>query len=190
MSPNKNAVEPYVPCVTGPDRATGQPAGPAESTPVSELMTRDVVKVDPDLGVEALTAILLERGISGAPVVDKKGRPLGIVSKTDVLRDQFSRGDSVEVANVSLQRGGVEAPFDPGLHVQREPGPLVRDVMTPLTFALPESASIARASALMALEGVHRVVVVNGGGTVSGILSSLDVLRWLAQSEGYILGKS
>lgn len=189
MSPHKKPVEPYVPCTSGPDRATGQPAGPAENTPVSEVMTRSVVKVDPELDVEALTGIFLERGISGAPVVDKQGRPIGIVSKTDVLRDQFSRAGSVELDKLQLHRGGVEAPLDPGLHVQPEPGPVVRDVMTPLAFALPENASIARASALMALEGVHRVIVVNDAGGVSGILSALDVLRWLARHEGYVVPK-
>jgi len=189
MSPHKK-VEPYVPSVIGPERATDRPAGPAEATPVAEIMTRHVVTVPPEMSVEELTSILLERGISGAPVVDEKGRPLGIVSKTDLLRDHHNRGDSVEVSKVELHRGGVEAPLDPGLHVEPEPGPTVRSVMTPLAFALPENASVARASALMAVEVVHRVVVVDESGKVSGILSSLDVLRWLARSEGYVLPRS
>jgi len=150
-------------------------------------MTRDVVKVDPDMGVEALTGIFLERGISGAPVVDRKGRAIGIVSKTDVLRDRFARGDSGELDKPQLHRSGIEAPLDPGLHVEPEQGPSVRDVMTPLAFALPETASVARASALMALEGVHRLIVIDAQGDVVGILSSLDVLRWLAVNEGYVL---
>jgi CBS domain-containing protein len=189
MSPHKRVAEPHVPRATGPERSTNVPAGPAEATPVSEIMTRHVVTVAPDVTVDELTSILLERGISGAPVVDEKGRPLGIVSKTDLLRDHHNRGDSVEIPNVELHRGGVEAPLDPGLHVEPEPGPTVRNVMTPLAFALPENASVARASALMAVEGVHRVVVVDDSGTVRGILSSLDVLRWLARSEGYVLPK-
>ena len=190
MSPHKKVVDRYVPCATGPERTTEGPAGPAESTPILEIMTRQVVQVAPDSSVDELTTILLERGISGAPVVDDKGRPLGIVSKTDLLRDHYSRGDSVEVPKMELHRGGVEAPLDRGLHVQPEPGPTVRDVMTPLAFALPENASVARASALMAVEAVHRIVVVDEAGKVSGILSSLDVLRWLARTEGYVIPKT
>lgn len=184
MSPPNKTADALTASHPGLERRSAHPPGPAESTAVAELMTRDVVTVEPELAVEALTAIFLERGISGAPVVDPGGRPIGIVSKTDVIRDRFFSGESVDFTPVDLRRGGVRAPLDPGLHVQ-ESGPVVREVMTPLAFAMPEDASIARASALMALEGVHRVVVVDHRGKVSGILSSLDVLRWLARSEGY-----
>lgn len=186
MSPSKNSADMLTTGHPGLERSPAHPRGPAEATPVSDLMTRDVVTVEPDLAVDALTAIFLERGISGAPVVDTKGHPVGIVSKTDVLRDQLFSGESVGFTPVELRRGGIRAPLDPGLHVQ-DSGPTVRDVMTPLAFAMPEDASIARASALMALEGVHRVVVVDPRGKVSGILSSLDVLRWLARAEGYAI---
>jgi predicted transcriptional regulator len=54
-------------------------------------------------------------------------------------------------------------------------------------FSLTESASIARAAALMSFEGVHRVVIIDVSGVVVGVLSSLDILRWVAQSSGYVL---
>lgn len=166
-------------------RGSGQAPGPAERTPVSEVMTKHPVCVPPDLGIEALTTLFLERGISGAPVVDSTGRTLGIVSKTDVLRDYADRGDTGEMGKPALSSGGIVAELDRGMHIERRKDATVRDVMTPLAFTLPETASIGRASALMALEGVHRVPVVSEAGKVVGILSALDVLRWLAHSEGY-----
>ena len=42
------------------------------------------------------------------------------------------------------------------------------------------------AAALMAFEGVHRIPVVDDAGRVSGVITTLDVLRWLAQEEGYL----
>lgn len=164
---------------------TGQAPGPAEKTPISEVMSTHPVCVPPDLGVEALTTLFLERGISGAPVVDSAGRTLGIVSKTDVLRDYADRGDTAEMGKPALSSGGIVAELDRGMHIERRKDATVRDVMTPLAFTLPETASIARASALMAIEGVHRVPVVSEAGKVVGILSALDVLRWLSKSEGY-----
>lgn len=181
MSSNRESTHAAI----GPHRSGGEPAGPAETTPVAEVMTKHVVCVPPDLGIEALTDLFLERGISGAPVVDSAGRTLGIVSKTDVLRDYADRGETGEVGKPELQSGGIRAQLDRGMHVQELRDATVRDVMTPLAFTLPESASIARASALMALEGVHRVPVVAPNGKVVGILSALDVLRWLALREGY-----
>jgi CBS domain-containing protein len=168
------------------NRDPSREAGPAESTPIAEIMTRSVASVTPDLGVDALVSLFLERNISGAPVVDEKGRVIGIVSKTDLLRERFLRGDSEESAPPTLKRQGIDVPLR-GMHVETPNDVTVRDVMTPLAFTLPESASIARASALMALESVHRVPVVSPAGAVVGILSALDVLRWLARHEGYVL---
>jgi CBS domain-containing protein len=37
-------------------------------------MTTDVITVDPNTTVQSLAALLAERGISGAPVVDAEGR--------------------------------------------------------------------------------------------------------------------
>lgn len=167
-------------------RIDGHPPGDSEKTPIAEIMTKAVISVDPDLSVDALMTLFLERGISGAPVVDSTGRPIGVVSKTDLLRDRFDRGDSGETQPPSVTRQGIEVRLD-GMHLENTTNVCVRDVMTPLAFTLPESASIARASALMALETVHRVPVVSGSGRVIGILSTLDVLRWLARREGYVL---
>lgn len=66
------------------------------------------------------------------------------------------------------------------------PGATVADLMAPMIFALPATATLARAAALMAFEGVHRILVVSADGRVAGILSSLDVARWLAESTGHI----
>jgi CBS domain-containing protein len=60
--------------------------------------------------------------------------------------------------------------------------------MTPLALALPEGATVSRAAALMAYEGVHRIPIVSDDGVVVGILAAVDVLRWLATSSGYALG--
>src|ERR1700739_5112324 len=50
-----------------------------------DVMTTDVITVDPDTTVQALATLLAERGISGAPVVDASGRLVGIISEGDLL---------------------------------------------------------------------------------------------------------
>ena len=131
----------------------------ADGIRVSTVMTNDVVCVSEDLTIEELATLFLERGISGAPVVDSQGYPLGVVSKTDIVRDTYEAGG----------------------------GATVQDIMTPLTFKLYEHAALSQAAALMAYEGVHRVPVVSEQGRVVGILSSLDVMRWLALNDGYLI---
>src|ERR1700741_5518945 len=50
-----------------------------------DVMTTDVITVDPDMTVQAFATLLAERGISGAPVVDADGRLVGIISEGDLL---------------------------------------------------------------------------------------------------------
>jgi CBS-domain-containing membrane protein len=128
----------------------------ADLIPISEIMAKDVVAVRPELRIEDLEELLLARGISGAPVIDDLGKPIGMVSKTDLLQ----------------QRGG-------------DDGGRVRDIMTCTAFCLSETESIARAAGLMAFEGVHRIPVVGRRGMVTGMVSPLDVMRWLARQHGY-----
>jgi CBS domain-containing protein len=127
----------------------------ADLTPISAVMTADVVCVTPDLTLDALLAILLERNFSGAPVVDGEGRPIGVVSKTDLLREG------------------------------QLPQTTVGDAMMPLVFTLAETAPLSQAAALMVEEGVHRLPVVSAEGRVVGLLSSFDVMRWIARESGY-----
>ena len=54
---------------------------------VDDVMTRSVVSVRADTGMDSVAELMLDRAISGVPVVDKAGRLLGMVSKTDVVRE-------------------------------------------------------------------------------------------------------
>lgn len=52
---------------------------------VEDLMTRDPVVVAPELPVEALVDLLVEKNINGVPVVDESGRVLGMVTTGDLI---------------------------------------------------------------------------------------------------------
>lgn len=131
----------------------------AFSVPVSQVMTRSVITVRLDDSVDHVARLFLERNISGAPVVDGDGHPVGVVSKTDLLRAEHER-DTVKV---------------------------VEHVMTPLNFSLPESAPLSQAAALMAYEGFHRLTIVDATGAMVGVVSSLDILRWMARFDGFLI---
>lgn len=134
----------------------------AAAAPLSLVMARKVVCVRGDLDACEARARMLSRGVSGLPVVDNWGRAIGVVTKGDLLEN-----------DVCSTRCGRR----------------VADVMTPLVFALPEDASIGQAAALMAYEGIHRVVVVDRGGYVIGLVSSLDIARWLGSRAGHPVGQ-
>lgn len=172
-----------------PERGSCSLAG---QTPISELMTHDVICVREDLSVAELTALFIEKNISGAPVVDAEGKPIGVVSKTDLLREHLPEEDEDENEAgddepLTLHRAGYDVELGPGFRLARIQRSTVAEIMMPIAFTLPESAPVSRAAALMALEGVHRVPVVSEDGKVVGIVSALDVLRWVAREDGYLL---
>lgn len=151
------------------DLRSGEPHDPvdealidAASAPLSLIMARKVLCVRSDLDASEARSRMLGRGVSGLPVVDNWGRALGVISKTDLVEHGIGAESS---------------------------GHSVGDIMTPLVFSLTPDDSIGRAAALMAYEGVHRVVVVDRGGYVVGLVSSLDIARWLGRRAGHPVGQ-
>jgi CBS domain-containing protein len=175
------------------DFAREQPSGTGVNGPdrvsVASIMSPETICVDQNLSLEALIQLFLQHGISGAPVVDEKGRPLGVVSKTDLLRDEHENAGlfESEAENFGPDVGALE----PGhsLHLEAVREGKVRDIMTPITFTLAENATVARAAALMAYERVHRVPVVSQAGRVIGVVSALDIARWVARESGFCVPK-
>jgi CBS domain-containing protein len=157
-------------------------------TPCRDVMSRNAICVPEDLGAMELLALLLERNISGVPVVDEHKRPIGIASKTDLLRVLYERG-SLEGPTRIRGSKGAEYELEPGFPVAEDGAPTVRDIMMPFAFSVTESAPISNAISLMAMDGIHRVPVVSSRGEVVGLLSTLDVLRWLAQKAGSPVGR-
>ena len=50
-----------------------------------DIMTKDIITVSPQVTVKNLAKILIKNQISGAPVADKEGKILGIVSEADLV---------------------------------------------------------------------------------------------------------
>jgi CBS domain-containing protein len=145
----------------------------SDRTPVREVMTPRVVCVRPEVGVEELEGLLRACRLRALPVVDEAGVPLGVAGVGDLVN---RRADA--------SAGGAEAGTGPGA---RHDLVTAGDVMGGVALALSETSSVAQAAAFMAFEGVHRVPVVDDEGKVVGILTALDLLRWLAQQDGYVL---
>ena len=50
-----------------------------------DIMTRDIIMVNPKMTVKQLAMVLIKNQISGAPVAAEDGKILGIVSEADIL---------------------------------------------------------------------------------------------------------
>jgi CBS-domain-containing membrane protein len=132
----------------------------ADQVPVRWIMSRDVICARENLDLDTLVELVVNHRIGCVPVVDSMGMPIGMVTKQDLVE-----------------------------HVLMPPVERVLDVkhlMMPLAFTLDEHASVARAAAMLAAEGIHHVPVVSEGGQVVGVVSSSDIVRWLAMNDGVL----
>lgn len=72
---------------------------PIDRIPVSILMAPDPITVAPETRVRDIAIIMLDKDISGIPVVEE-GRVAGIVTKLDVMRSAHTRGLTARVDEV------------------------------------------------------------------------------------------
>jgi CBS domain-containing protein len=151
-------------------------AAAAARTLLHEIIPADTTCIRADLSVEAAAALLVERGLRCLPVIDSDERLIGIISKSDLLRDDVD-GDEPPT----------RVRIDRGFHVEPLPARTVAEVMTASVHALPENAPVGFAISLMAFESLHEVPIVSEDGRVVGVATALDLLRWLAARMGYVL---
>jgi predicted transcriptional regulator len=149
---------------------------------VKELMNPDIMTVADDMTTDALAQYLVEREISGAPVVDNQGHIIGVVSMTDLGRN-MTEPLEIESSRASDFYRDIAPDLtleDLGQRYVEERAFTVRDVMTPVVHQVPVTASAAEAARLMIDRHIHRLVVTEGKEPV-GIITSLDLLKVVAE---------
>lgn len=65
-----------------------------------DVMTREVITVQPTLPVKKLAAVLMKNHISGVPVADKNGKIVGVVSEGDIIAKKGKQVRAIMHANV------------------------------------------------------------------------------------------
>ena len=147
------------------------------NTQARDIMSRDVVSVPTTMDLRDLAKLFLERGITGAPVVDERGDLAGVVSQTDLIYYGLTRDDELVSDSMFYQTARMEGRHVPrGFQIEDTNTGVVADVMTPLVHSVGERASLESVARMMTGKHIHRVVVRRGR-KVTGIISALDVLR-------------
>lgn len=138
-----------------PSAQTGRPRDSGAMT-ARDLMTPNPVSIHGGATIPEVLASLTDSGFSAAPVINDAGRPVGVVSRTDVV--VYER--AITAAPASGRSGIVRA----------------ADLMTPGVFSVPPGASAVEAAREMVQKNVHRLFVVEDRVLV-GVISALDLLR-------------
>jgi predicted transcriptional regulator len=146
---------------------------------VEDIMTQEVIAVSPSTSLAAVIQLFLHHAIAGAPVVDEEGRPIGMITSTDLL-DSTRRSDTLgQPRYFRLWRGDVRA-----VGIADEGGEAVRgvvaDVMTPDVLGIDRRLTVRDAAQLMARADVHRLVVTDNG-RACGVVTTMDCLKALTK---------
>ncbi|MBI4057242.1 MAG: CBS domain-containing protein [Elusimicrobia bacterium] len=146
------------------------------------VMQRNVIKILDGMYLREVAQLFMENHISGAPVVDKEGDLVGIVSETDLVRSQ--REDSVERSvSYSFYRNPNGVPLPRGFHIEVPDIKRVREIMTPKVIVADENTSLQKLAGIMWRKRIHRIIITKAK-KIKGIVSTLDILRVLAHSNG------
>jgi CBS-domain-containing membrane protein len=152
-----------------------------------DVMTTEVITVDPDTSVQALAALLWERGVSGVPVIDADNRVIGIVSEGDVLRRVETGTERRREARAGRRRSWWLEEISSDRELARDyvksHGRKVRDVMSRDVVSVSDTTELADIAMVLETKQIKRVPVVHDGKLV-GIISRANLVRALATTKG------
>lgn len=140
-----------------------------------DVMTLEPVCVSPSTTVRELARVFEENQVSGAPVVDRKGTLVGVVSKSDLIRRCSEGSEELPPAylfEVLFQKDGDDVPDE----AIPEALVCVEDFMTRTPLTIKPEASASSVARLMFEKRMHRVIVTNDEGFPIGIITSMDLL--------------
>jgi CBS domain-containing protein len=140
-----------------------------------QIMTRSVITVTPETSIVDAANLMLQRHVSGLPVVDAAGKLVGVVSEGDFIRRS-------EIGTGRKRGRWLRFILGPGKSASdfvHEHGRKVGEVMTKSPLTITEDTALAEIVALMEKNNVKRLPVVQGD-TVVGIVSRANLLQAVA----------
>lgn len=158
-----------------------------------DLMRSPVITLPEDAAIEEAVSVFEDEDVSGVPIVDDAGHPIGILTQHDIARAEhmvkgrietgrdWSFGATGDAAAETMeeQQAAIfsREDYSPDM-IGRD---TVRDWMTPrLVTATPE-VTLKKLCEVMRRESIHRVLIVNKR-KLLGIVTASDIVRWLADS--------
>ena len=153
-----------------------------DTTPVREVMTRDVVTLRPDQPVQDAADVLAGKQIGAAPVVDADGKLVGLLRDEDLIVSEAR----LHVPTV-ISFLGADLVLPSSLHrfeheLKKAAGATVGDVMITDFHVAKSDDTLDGVAAEMHDRDVTHVPVVDGGKLV-GIVARGDLVRFLSRTS-------
>ena len=145
-----------------------------------EIMTRNVLTVNPGMEISEAAKILLDNRINGAPVVDSEGNLLGIICQSDLIAQQ----KKLPIPSLFTFLDGL-IPLSSTKQMEKEVRKIaaitVEQAMTRNPVTVKPNTGIEAMAGLMVDNSFHTLPVVTNGKLV-GIVGKEDILRTIIAS--------
>lgn len=141
-----------------------------------DIMTKRVIRVNPDAPLSKVIRLLLKSRISGVPVVDEKEKVVGVVTEEDLLY----KGKIPISVNSSVAwfyyYGDYVDPQKLADECRKVYGKTASEIMSTTPVLVSEDIDVTKIAYLMLEKGVRRVFVMKNG-KLAGVVSRADLLK-------------
>ncbi|MGL4884501.1 MAG: CBS domain-containing protein [Waterburya sp.] len=146
---------------------------------VAEIMTADPITVSPETSLQEAIQILVEKKISGLPVVNSEGKLVGIISETDLTW----QATGVDTPPYIMFLDSVIYLQNPAKHnqeIHKALGQTVKEAMSDRPITIKGNQLVREAARIMHEKKIRRLPVVDEQSQLIGIITQGDVIRMMA----------
>ena len=141
-----------------------------EGIVAADIMSKKVATVFPDTLITEIRTLLLEKRISGVPVVDQEKRVVGVVSETDIVFSLLHQEEDLaeqlkDIVLPGRQREG------------KRVGDTAEEVMTSPAITAHANTPIMELTAIVTERGIKRVIIVDSDNRLLGIVTQIDIVK-------------
>ncbi|MBN1822856.1 MAG: CBS domain-containing protein [Endomicrobiales bacterium] len=147
---------------------------------IDEIMTKKVITVEPSMSIQKLAEMFVKKNISGAPVVDKDGKFLGIVLEEGLIMQD----KKVHLPTLFYILSGVitigEDKYEKEL--KKVSATTVSGIMEDNVTVLSPDTSVDEVATIMVEKGIHYFPVCENGKIV-GVITKKDIVKAIARKK-------
>ena len=142
-----------------------------------DIMNREVITITDEATVKELARILSIHQIGGVPVINDKGKLVGVVTESDLIY-QTKKVHIPTVITILDSVFYLENPDKMEEEMKKMAGIKVKDILTSVPITVTEDTPLDKIATIMAEKSVHTLPVMNKE-TLVGVIGKKDIIRTL-----------